>query len=351
MITISELQPVTRPYPLPALPQNMYYVEETSPTAQGKVSFVEDTDPCSQYVFRVSDIRYQGKTEYQSVLIADSLSFGRMLVLDGAIQSSEDDEEFYHEMLVQPAMLAHPEPRDVLIIGGGEGASLREVLVHESVRSATMVDLDQQVVELCQQHLPSWHRGAFEDPRVELVFGDGREFVESDDRLYDVVVIDVVDMLDNGPAQAIYTRQFYQHLKKKLRREGIVVVQAMEFSFLDDKLHAALSRTLKTVFSEVHSYSTSIPSFLSNWGFIVASDWFNPAKWSVESIDQTIYKRLGTYLSHLHGEFLKSRFSHCKSTEFLLSLPGPIIEDGVDFLAPPSVEWIEPEKLQFPILR
>src|SRR5207244_1465410 len=145
----------------------------------------------------------------------------------------------YHEMLVQPAMLMHKEPKDVLIIGGGEGASLREVLVHGSVRSATMVDIDKECVDLCKKHLDSWHHGAFDDKRARMVFDDGRKFVENDTNQYDVVVIDVVDMLDNGPAQALYTKQFYSALKKKLRPDGIVVVQGMEFSFLDSQPHAA----------------------------------------------------------------------------------------------------------------
>src|SRR3569623_617797 len=122
-------------------------------------------------------------------------------------------------------MLRHPAAKDVLIIGGGEGAALREVLAHPSVRSATMVDLDADVVELCRLHLPTWHRGAFEDPRARILYGDGRIFVEEDDRKYDVVFIDVVDMFDNGPAQALYTRQFYEILRRRLRPGFILAVQ------------------------------------------------------------------------------------------------------------------------------
>jgi len=126
------------------------------------------------------------------------------------IQSSEDDEDLYHEMLVQPAMLCHSNPHHVLIIGGGEGAALREVLAHPSVKSVVMVDIDQKLVELCREHLSSWHCGAFDNPRVHLIYEDGRRFIENDLNLYDVVIIDVVDMLDNGPARSLYTKQFYR---------------------------------------------------------------------------------------------------------------------------------------------
>jgi len=355
MSTNLELKPqqvVTRPYPLPPLPPDRTYVDDQVEKGQyaGSLMFTEDSDPFDTYGYRLKNVLYSGKTAFQDVLIADTYNFGRVLVLDGAIQSSEDDESLYHELLVQPAMLRHPDPKDVLIIGGGEGASLREVLVHGSVKSATMVDLDGEVVELCRQHLVSWHCGAFDDPRAKLVIADGKSFVENDDKKYDVIIIDVVDMLDNGPAQALYTKQFYGSLRQRLRPDGIVVVQGMEFSFLDDKGHAAVMRTLRTVFSEVHSYSTLIPSFLSSWGFLIASDWFVPQDWSAEAIDRAIKSKLGSkYLSHLTGDYLRSRFALCKETQFLLSLGGPILEDGVEFIAPPFIDDTDPDIMIFPV--
>ena len=348
----SSTSTIVRPYPLPSLPPGRYYQEPVDPATvgDGALVFVEDSDPFDLYTYRLSRVIHSGRTAFQNVLIADTYSFGRILTLDGAIQSAQDDEALYHEMLVQPAMLRHPEPRDVLIIGGGEGATLREVLVHASVRSATMVDLDREVVELCREHLVSWHRGAFDDSRARLIFGDGREYVEKDDGRYDVVIIDVVDMLDNGPAQALYTRQFYEQLRRRLRPNGIVVVQGLEFSFLDATAHAAMARTLRTVFPEVHSYRVHIPSFLSAWGFLVASDWFRPSEWPADDIDQVTRRRLGlNWLEHLDGEYLRSCFCLSKETRFLLSMPGPILEDGVAFFPPPDIEDDTPPFAEFPI--
>jgi spermidine synthase len=341
-----------RNYELPALPPNRYYVELVDTAeAMGSRLFLDEADMWDNYGTRLSNVVYSGRTAYQHVLIADTYSWRRVLVLDGSVQSAQDDEDLYHEMLVQPAMLAHQEPRDVLIIGGGEGATLREVLVHRTVKSATMVDLDREVVELCREHLTKWHRGAFDDPRAKLVIGDGRKFVENDDARYDVVIIDVVDMLDNGPAQALYTRQFYELLRARLRPGGIVAVQGLEFSFLDDKPHAALARTLRSVFPETHSYKVAVPSFLSTWGFVIASDWLRPNEWKADDIDRKILHTLGTqWLNHVDGEYMKSCFVHDKETRFLLSLPGPIIEDGVDLVLPPDIDDVEPPYGQFPIL-
>lgn len=344
--------PPTRPYPLPPLPAHRCYQENIDPRSvgEGALVLIEDSDPFDRYSYRLSGVAHHGKTAFQNVMIADSYSFGRILVLDGAIQSAADDEKLYHELLVQPAMLRHPDPRDVLIIGGGEGATLRETLVHRSVNSATMVDLDGEVVELCREHLPGWHKGAFADPRLRLVHDDGRRFVAGSDDRYDVVIIDVVDMLDNGPAQALYTRQFYELLRQRLRPQGIVVVQGLEFSFLDDKEHVALARTLRTVFAEVHSYQAHVPSFLSSWGFLLASDWVAPSEWTAGEVDRAVAAKLGdTWLQHLTGDFLRSCFTHCKETQFLLSQAGPILEDGVAFVPPPNIVDVEVDAVRFPL--
>lgn len=346
------MPPPTCPDPLPPLPAHRCYQENVDPRSvgDGALVFIEDSDPFDRYSYRLSGVVQHGKTAFQNVMIADSYSFGRILVLDGAIQSAADDEKLYHELLVQPALLRHPDPRDVLIIGGGEGATLRETLVHRSVKSATMVDLDGEVVELCREHLPRWHQGALADPRVRLVQDDGRRFVASSDDRYDVVIIDVVDMLDNGPAQALYTRQFYELLRRRLRPQGIVVVQGLEFSFLDDKAHVALARTLRTVFPEVHSYQAHVPSFLSSWGFLLASDWVAPGEWSAAEVDRAIASKLGEmWLQHLTGDYLRSCFTHCKETQFLLSQAGPILEDDVAFVPPPNIVDVEVETVRFPL--
>jgi spermidine synthase len=213
------------------------------------------------------------------------------------------------------------------------------------------VDIDREAVELCREFLPTWHRGAFEDPRARLYYADGRKFVEECDDRFDIAIIDVVDMLENGPALRLYTRQFYQALRRRLRPGGIVMVQALEFSFSDYKQHVALSRTLRTLFSEVHSLRVGVPSFLGSWGIIMASDWATPAHLRPETIDRLIEQRLGNnWIDHLTGEFLLSSFGHCKETRYLLSQSGPILEDDVPFVEPPDIEDMEPARAQLPAL-
>ncbi len=286
-------------------------------------------DEADFYVYGLTNVVYSGVTEFQRVLVADSLNYGRILVLDGEIQSAEADEELYHELLVQPAMVLHPNPRRVLIVGGGEGASLREVLRNKNVTSVTMVDLDPKIIELSKEHLQAWHRGSFDDPRLNLVVAEGRDFITNDTAKYDVVIIDVVDLEEDGPAKAIYTREFYQLLKARLAAGGVIAVQAMEISHLDHKMHSLLSRTLKAVFSEVHSYHAVIPSFLCDWAFIVASDWFNPKKMSPKAFDDVLAMRMGaSALKHLDGEFFLSCFHFSKSAREKLAEDGPVMQDS-----------------------
>lgn len=286
-------------------------------------------DDADFYIYGLTNVVYSGETDYQRVLIADSLNYGRILCLDGEIQSAEADEELYHELLVQPAMVLHPNPRRILIVGGGEGASLREVLRSKTVETVTMVDIDPKMIELSKEHLGAWHRGSFNDPRVNLVISEGRNFITNDSSKYDVVIIDVVDLEEDGPANAIYTREFYQLLKARLAPGGVIAVQAMEFSHLDHKMHSLLTRTLKAVFSEVHSYHAVIPSFLCDWAFIIASDWFNPKKMSPKAFDDVLASRVGSgVLKHLDGEFFLSCFHFSKTAREKLAEAGPVMQDS-----------------------
>ena len=185
--------------------------------AANAVTFFEQTDPFDVFTFALQKVVCSGKTAYQNVMIADTFNYGRALFLDGSIPGSEDDESrsitrcsYSRPCCGIPIRARRTDRRR-------RRATLREVLVHASVNSVKVVDLDREVVELCREHLINWHRGAFEDRRVRLIYGDGRKFVEDDDGHYDVVIVDVVDMLDNGPAQALYTRQFYERLRRRLR--------------------------------------------------------------------------------------------------------------------------------------
>ena len=167
--------------------------------------YIESVYPDLSVLLKTRQVIFAGKTKYQQVEVLDSEVYGRSLVLDGKTQSTELDEHIYHEALVHPAMISHPDPKTVFIGGGGEGATLREVLRHESVEKVVMLDLDDQVVDICKQYLPNHHQGSFNDSRVDLVHDDAREYLQNTENVFDVMIMDLVDPLEAGTAYLLYT--------------------------------------------------------------------------------------------------------------------------------------------------
>jgi spermidine synthase len=224
------------------------------------------------YASRVGRVLFDARTQYQQVLIVDTPSLGRRLYMDGALQSTEADEFVYHESLVHPAMLAHGAPRRVLILGGGEGATLREVLRWRTVAHVTMVDIDGEAVEACKTHLPAHHAGAFDDPRARLLIGDAFAFVKSDKTHWDVIISDITDPADSGPGKHCFSRAFFASLRRRLTSSGVFVAQAGPCAPTLFKTFAGVVRAIGGVFGHVSPYQASVPSFVQAWGFAIASD-------------------------------------------------------------------------------
>jgi len=191
--------------------------------------------------------------------------------LDGKIQSSEGDEFIYHEALVHPPMIAHPLPESVFIAGGGEGATLREVLRHSSVKNVVMVDIDNEVIDICRRFLPSFHQGSFEDSRLELHYVDAKGYLEECQARFDIIILDLPEPIEEGPACLLHTREFYQLVREKLAPDGILSLQAGYSSWGNHQIFTAIINTLKAVFSLVFPYEAHIPSYGGMWGFALAS--------------------------------------------------------------------------------
>ena len=267
--------------------------------------FVEYVTPYLIQQLSISDMLYNGETEFQSVQVIDTPGFGKCLILDGKIQCSEYDEFIYHEALVHPAMLTHPEPKAVFIAGGGEGATLREVLAHDTVEKAVMVDIDKEVVDICKEVLPFLSKGAFDDGRVELIHTDALKYLDETQEKFDVVIIDLTEPLEEGPSYLLYTREFYKDLKKKLKPQGLIALQSGSTSMVISLGFSAVANTLRTAFSIVAPYQTEIPSFVGTWGFDVASQQLDPRELSAEEIDARISNRINKTLRFYDGN------THC----------------------------------------
>lgn len=212
------------------------------------------------------------KTRFQEMYIVETGAYGKALVLDGKWQSCTGDEFLYHEPLVHPVMLLHGSPRDVLILGGGEGATAREALRWKSVERAVMIDIDGEVVDACRKHLPEMHQGAFDDPRLELIIGDALKHLDDTKQTYDVVISDLSDPIEEGPSFKLFTKEYFEKTRRVLSPGGVFVVQAGPVSPVEMHLHCRLASTLRTVFEHTASLASYVPTYAAPWSFILASD-------------------------------------------------------------------------------
>lgn len=275
----------------------------------------------------IEEVLYTGRTKFQAIEIIRSGSYGRFLVLDSKIQSSDTDEFIYHEALVQPPMLTHPHPETVFIAGGGEGATLREVLSHDTVKRAVMVDIDKEVIDICQQFLPDYSRGAFQDPRAEVIHTDAREYLANTGESFDIIIIDLPEPIEESPAYLLYTQEFYELVRSKLSPDGIISVQSGSASWTELVNLSAVNYTLKSVFPIVRVYQTDIPSFGGPWGFCQASSDLDPLSLSVAEVDDLIATRGLTHLKFYDGLTHQAIFSLAKHLRNALSKPDRLITD------------------------
>lgn len=280
---------------------------------------------------QITHVVFDGQSPYQSVQVIDTQPFGRTLVLDGKVQSSEVDEWVYHEALVQPAMLAHAAPKRVFIAGGGEGATAREVLRHQSVAECVMVDLDEEVVVLCKEHLPNHHEGAFDDPRLTLVFADAIAYLRDNPEPFDVLIIDVPDPLEGGPAYLLYTEEFYSMAASRLAPGGIIVTQSGPCGPLDvTEVFSAINNTMGTVLGGTSPYRVYIPSFGTMWGFIAAGLPDSPSvgESTIAQIDERAEVRLRAPLKYYDGVAHQGMVSLPKYVRVALDAEARIITDA-----------------------
>jgi len=218
---------------------------------------LEPTDFTATY--KVSRMLYEERSSHQHVMLFENAIMGRVLVLDGIVQTTEKDEFIYHEMIVHVPVLAHGAARRVLIIGGGDGGALEELFKHQSIEHATLVDIDHTVIELSQRFLGKICGQAFADPRLDLVIADGRKFVSETEAHYDIVIVDSPDPI--GPGAALFTTDFYRDCRRCLTPGGVLVTQNGVPFTQSEELRDSMT-ALKSIFADARCYLTNVPSYI-----------------------------------------------------------------------------------------
>lgn len=209
---------------------------------------------------RVKELLYREQTALQDLVIFESFDWGRVLALDGVVQTTTGDEFCYHEMIVHVPLLAHGAAAAVLIIGGGDGGCLREVLRHPGVERVTQVEIDMGVIELSKRWLPSLSDGAFDDPKARVVIADGARFAAESRERFDVVIVDSTD--PQGPGAALFTEQFYRDVRRRLRPGGIMTTQCGNPSIRPDELEATQAAQRAAGFALVDYYLPVVPTYI-----------------------------------------------------------------------------------------
>lgn len=211
--------------------------------------------------FAIKEMLYRDRTEHQDLAIFETERFGRVLALDGVIQTTEGDEFMYHEMLVHVPILAHGDARKVLIVGGGDGGSLREALKHPRVEPV-MVEIDGGVIEFSKKWLPTLSDGAFDDPRSRIVIADGCEFMKTSDETFDVIIIDSTDPV--GPGAVLFTEEFYADCRRRLNPGGVMTTQN-GVPRLQPREVTDSHRRLSASFEDVWFYVTAVPTYVGGF--------------------------------------------------------------------------------------
>jgi spermidine synthase len=239
------------------------------------------------------------QSPYQRIEVYDTPQFGRLFRLDGRLMTSEGDEFFYHECMTHPAMLAHPNPQSVLVIGGGDGGSSEELFKHPSVNRIVMAELDQAVIDVSKRYLGAIHRGAFDDPRLTVRIGDGFDFVRSTQERFDLIVLDLTD--PDTPAFHLYSEQFFRMCRAILNPGGMLTLHLGSPVFQASTVRKNADH-LRRVFSQVHPMALYIPLYGSLWCLAIASDTANPRAIGSEQIAARMRERNLTDLRYYNAE-------------------------------------------------
>ena len=256
--------------------------------------FTERHTPNVKFSIKVDRQLYSGNSEFQRIDVFASKEFGRFLTLDGYMMLTEKDEFIYHEMITHVPMAVHPDPKDILVIGAGDGGVIRELTRYNSVRSIDLVEIDELVVEVSKKFLPTT-ACRLDDERVHIHYEDGVKFIRSCENKYDVIIVDSTDPF--GPGEGLFTKEFYGSCLKALREDGIMVNQH-ESPFYDEDA-AAMQRSHKRIvesFPISRVYQAHIPTYPSgHWLFGFASKKYHPVrdynatKWSMLGLETKYY--------------------------------------------------------------
>lgn len=254
--------------------------------------YTEEHTPDVRFSIRVERQLYSKRSRFQQIDVFESTEFGRFLTLDGLMMVTEKDEYCYHDMIVHPAMATHPSAKNILVIGAGDGGTVRELTRYPGIQHIDMVEIDEEVVKVCREYLPQT-ASSLDDPRVDLYFEDGLKFVRRKESAYDLIIVDSTDPI--GPGEGLFTREFYGNCYKALKEDGILVNQHESPYYREyaENMRRA-HQSIRAYFPICRVYQSHIPTYPSgHWLFGFASKCYDPLE-----ADLTHWEKLGLETSY-----------------------------------------------------
>jgi spermidine synthase len=258
------------------------------------------------FFLRSSKLVESSRTRFQDLEIHETPQFGKLLRLDGCFMTSEREEFVYHETLMHTALTAHPAPKRVLVIGGGDGGAVEEALKHPSVDQVVMVELDERVVEVAKQHFATIHRGVFDNPRLRLLIDDGLKYLVETKEKFDHIALDLPDPI--GPAAALYEEAFFRDCKKALTPGGILTLHMGSPWSRPDRVRMLYGRLAK-MFKIARPYAMFIPLYGSLWSMCACSGSADVAALSAAEIDTRVTNRGLAHLQYYNGAIHQALFA------------------------------------------
>ncbi|MFA5498796.1 MAG: polyamine aminopropyltransferase [Candidatus Cloacimonadia bacterium] len=266
--------------------------------------YTEKHSDYSGFTLKVKETLYTAESEFQKLTVLDTYKYGKVLLLDGLVMLTESDEFVYHEMISHPALYSHPNPEKVLIIGGGDGGTLREVVRHSTVKKAVLAEIDEIVVEASRKFFPQLAVG-FDSPKAEIQITDGIKYVKETSERFDLIIVDSTDPI--GPAEGLFNFEFYENCSKILTDDGLIVTQS-ETPFLKEfsRFIPTIQDHFRRIFPINKLYLANIPTYPTGlWCFSLGSKKYNP----VENFQRQRYLDDNLKLSYYNDEIHRAAFS------------------------------------------
>lgn len=288
--------------------------------------YTEALNPFFGYFYTIKKVLKKQKTKFQEIELVDTDEFGKVLLLDQITQVAERNDFDYHETMVHPALCSHPNPQSVLVIGGGDGGIIREVVKYPSVKRVEIAELDDGVIDFSKKYLETVHRGCFDDSRVKVNVVDGRKFTQEHKAEFDIVIMDMTDPF--GPSSMLYTREFFRIIKRSFRDSNGMFVMHSESPVARPQAFACIQKTLRSVFDNVNPFYLYIHMYAVLWSITLSSEKVNTSLLKPAIIDKRLVKNNVNGLRVYNGSTHSSMQAEFPYISQILKRPARIITDA-----------------------